>query len=529
VSDTAIFGCHHGHNVEVKRVPLTVAGLVGSPELRLTLRAGEGSLDRPIAWAHTSELVDPTPFLEGGELLLTTGQLLRRPSRQYRAYVQRLADAGAAGLGFGVGLPHVTTPSALVDAAQEIGLPLVEIPLETPFIAISKAVSRSLAADEYAAIKQTYEAQQAMTRAALAADGPGSLVRQVSKVLNCWALLLDAGGSVLHAAPTTARRRRRALDEDLDRLWTARPPASAATTLGDDTVVIQSLGAGGVVRGFLAAGRSTPWTAQDHHVLNTAASLLTLGREQSRRLDEAHRRLRVGAWKLLLAGELEAAEGVTRDLGGSLPDEPLRVLAVAGDPGQRIAAADLLMSRAAAVSETAFHAETEQHLVVVVKAERALDAWVTELPSRLSNLFIGVSEICGYPDLAEGHRQAAHAAEGGVAVGTHLSRFGDLAHEGLGRFMDTDRAQAFAAACLEPLVAHDRTGRGDLVNSLRVWLAHHGQWDPAAARLGVHRHTLRQRIDKAQRLLARDLSRPGDRAELWLALEVHTALSSSTG
>jgi purine catabolism regulator len=53
---------------------------------------------------------------------------------------------------------------------------------------------------------------------------------------------------------------------------------------------------------------------------------------------------------------------------------------------------------------------------------------------------------------------------------------------------------------------------------LRVWLAHHGQWDPAAARLGVHRHTLRNRIRRAEELLGRSLDSPGLRAELWLAL-----------
>jgi purine catabolism regulator len=51
-----------------------------------------------------------------------------------------------------------------------------------------------------------------------------------------------------------------------------------------------------------------------------------------------------------------------------------------------------------------------------------------------------------------------------------------------------------------------------------VWLAAHGQWEAAAGRLGVHRHTLRKRIRRAAELLDRDLDSPGVRAELWLAL-----------
>ena len=80
-------------------------------------------------------------------------------------------------------------------------------------------------------------------------------------------------------------------------------------------------------------------------------------------------------------------------------------------------------------------------------------------------------------------------------------------------------ARIYGENLLAPLRRHDETGRGDLVESLRCWLEHHGHWDIAAARLGVHRHTLRNRITKAQELLGRDLDSPGVRAELWVALQ----------
>jgi purine catabolism regulator len=80
--------------------------------------------------------------------------------------------------------------------------------------------------------------------------------------------------------------------------------------------------------------------------------------------------------------------------------------------------------------------------------------------------------------------------------------------------------QAFAASLLAPLRKHDEVGRGELVVSLRGWLEHHGHWDLAAARLGVHRHTLRNRMARVEELLGRSLDSPGVRAELWLALQV---------
>jgi hypothetical protein len=67
--------------------------------------------------------------------------------------------AGVVGLGFGTGLGHDVVSAVLVEAAASRGLGLVEVPRDVPFIAISKAVSKALAADEYAALTRTSEAQ----------------------------------------------------------------------------------------------------------------------------------------------------------------------------------------------------------------------------------------------------------------------------------------------------------------------------------------------------------------------------------
>ena len=82
-----------------------------------------------------------------------------------------------------------------------------------------------------------------------------------------------------------------------------------------------------------------------------------------------------------------------------------------------------------------------------------------------------------------------------------------------------DAVRAFADGLLRALRDHDATGRGDLVASLRAWLSRHGQWDAAAADLGVHRHTLRYRMRRVEEILGRSLDDPDVRMELWLALK----------
>src|SRR5918996_192851 len=96
---------------------LTVRGLV--TEMGLELAVGEDGADAPIRWVHISELPDPTPWLSGGELLLTTGIQLDSEKRQ-REFVRLLSGRHLAGLGFGTGFDHPRLPDGLV--LEERGL-----------------------------------------------------------------------------------------------------------------------------------------------------------------------------------------------------------------------------------------------------------------------------------------------------------------------------------------------------------------------------------------------------------------------
>jgi PucR family transcriptional regulator, purine catabolism regulatory protein len=503
-------------------VPPTLRDVLRIQDLGLVVRAGDEELDRPISCAHTSELDDPTPFLAGGEVLLTTGQFGETTDQDLTAYVKRLAAAGVAGLGFGLGPPHPhpRTPPALVAAADEVGLPLLEVPPGTPFIAISQAVFRATAAEACAAVRRIHESQHALTRAAVGRDAASAVGRLLAHELKAWTLVLDATDALVVAEPASAARWVSGLGHVLDRLRTSRPPASGVFRFGDAEVLLQSLGSGPRVRGFLAAGRAASYTESERQLLNTAAWLLSVGLEQSHALDAVERQLRAGVLELLQAGAVSAARPVARELHRELPGEPIRLVALAGRPEARAAGTELLKSEATRMREGVFYAEADDVTVVAVTDARPLGSWLLTLPSRIDGLSIGVSEPADYEHFSDARRQAAQAAEAGMQGGTRVTSFAELRKGGLVLFMDFERAQTFAAAVVEPLVRHDQIGRGDLVNSLRVWLKNNGQWDPAAAQLGVHRHTLRQRIHKVERLLDRPIDSPNTRAELWLALQV---------
>jgi len=127
-------------------VELTVESLIG--ELGLRLVSGQESAQAQVRWVHSTELPDPTPWLKGGELLLTTGIALEGPKLQ-RELIDRLAEHDIAGLGFGTGFAHKRLPAALLTAARKRGFPLFEVPYELPFIAITERAFAHLLDERY--------------------------------------------------------------------------------------------------------------------------------------------------------------------------------------------------------------------------------------------------------------------------------------------------------------------------------------------------------------------------------------------
>ncbi|MFI8489584.1 PucR family transcriptional regulator [Streptomyces rubrogriseus] len=544
-------------------MPPTLASLVHHSALKLTVRAGEDRLDVPVRWAHVSELADPVPYMEGGELLLITALKLdaEDPEAMHR-YVKRLAGAGVVGLGFAVGVNYDDVPEALVDAARQEGLPLLEVPRRTPFLAISKAVSAAIAADQYRAVTAGFAAQRELTRRTLT-DGPEGLLAALAAQVDGWAALYDASGAVVATAPEWAGRRAARLTADVQRL--RERPAPASSVVGGagntehsenaDRVELHSLGTSRRPRSALAVGTAAALGTAERYAVHSAIALLTLTTERSRSLHEAGLRIDAAVLRMLLAGEPDHARTVAGDLYGGLLDAPFRMIVAesgaarnrtstaahtaagtGGDPGGDPLGvlAEAAESAAARAGEAVLVVPDGERLVVLATDGGAAVAACVEHASALEaarpaaeplaggdeeSLVVGLSAPSGPIAAATAYKQAQQALSVARRRGRVCVEHEHVAAGSVLPLLADDAVRAFADGLLRALRDHDATGRGDLVASLRAWLSRHGQWDAAAADLGVHRHTLRYRMRRVEEILGRSLDDPDVRMELWLALK----------
>ncbi|AXK36299.1 PucR family transcriptional regulator [Streptomyces armeniacus] len=595
-------------------MPPTLASLVQHSSLRLSVLAGQERLDTPVRWAHASELADPTPYLDGGELIMITAlKMDAEDPEAMRDYVQLLAGRGVVGLAFAAGVNYERVPDALVKAAREANLPLLEVPRRTPFIAISKVVSAAIAAEQYQAVTAGFDAQRDMTTAALSQEGPAALLARLAGHVNGWAALYDASGAVVATAPAWAARRAARFTAEAERLRDRPAPASAVVSeseAGDDRVELQSVGTGRRAKAVLAVGTAARLGTAERYAVHSAVALLTLTTERSRALQEAEQRLGAAVLRMLLSGEANHARAVAGRLYGGLLDAPMRVIVAepAAGPAARHRAvgaatgtgggsygdaagtgpgvgggpaahaitpsgapvegpdpatgsphgtpgggsgqmpggcllddlADAMETAAARNGEAVLVVPDGERLIVLASdggaaaaacARFAADASAergergergdrTDPGTRQEDApVIGVSAPAGLPATAVAFKQADQALSVARRRGAVLVEHEDVAAGSVLPLLADDAVRAFADGLLRKLHEHDAHGRGDLVASLRAWLSRHGQWDAAAADLGVHRHTLRYRMRRVEEILGRSLDDPDVRMELWLALK----------
>src|SRR3954453_6284679 len=296
---------------------LTVREVLG--DLDVDVLAGEANLDVPVRWVHISELRDPTPWLSGGELLLTTGRALDTPKRQ-REFIATLADHGLAGAGLGTGFTHETVPDALVEAAKERGFPLFEVPYELPFIALTEQAFTRLVNEQYALLQRSIAAQERLQRIVLSERGLDAIVGALANLVGGTAIVYDGRGErqamrgfrreldaeVVDALGVELRGRARRGD---GKSFVPSHPDLAPRGLALPVGAGEAPDRGGVPAAWLVAVKDSGGLAEiDRFIPHQAVTVVALELLRRRVADSTERRLAGDVLTAVVSGELEGLE-----------------------------------------------------------------------------------------------------------------------------------------------------------------------------------------------------------------------------
>ena len=511
---------------------LTVESLVG--ELGLEMACGEKSADAQVRWVHATELLDPTRWLTGGELLLTTGIQLQTPKQQ-RDLIKKLAEHNIAGLGFGVGFTHQKLPTALLNAARKLDFPVFEVPYELPFIAITERAFTHLAGEQYERLRRAMAIQERLERLVLEERGLDELVRVASGAIGGVVGVLDAHGQTLawHAhVPALREPERQAIVRQVSETPSGSrhlPPAPFEPRLARWQGRILALPViardQAAAHAWLIGATSQPALGDyERLILRQTVTVVALELMHLRIERETERRLAGDVLAEALTGRLHPDELLARLRPFGVGEQAAVLAFAVADPG---ASAPLLERTLARIGVRGLVATRAGLLCAVISAsdsepmEIARQARI-ELAAEREQVRAAVSRAAPTHSLRLSFHEARCALE---AVRIANGSAPEVAsHKDLGAFQlllslqDDDALVSYCRGVLGPVEESEGEYGDELLRSLDVFIEQNGHWERAAAALYCHRHTLRYRIKRVEQLTGRDFSNARDRIEFWLAL-----------
>lgn len=497
--------------------------------------AGESHLGRAVRWVHVTELLNPADFLEGGELVLTTGMPYPEDASELRDYVDQLADVGAAGLIVELGHRYRKVPDELVAACRAREVPLVELARGVRFIDVTQTVHALILDGQGALLRRGRDIQDIFTALTLRGAGPEELVHTTAELTGAPVVLEDLTHRVLmcellgrpYEPVVSAWSRRSRAAPTLEKITPSGPEGWLIAPVQDPH--------GPWGRLVLLEGRLNAEPDPEHVlVLERAAVALTMAR------------LAGPAW-----WERRAHRSVLRDLYERRFRSPADARARAealGLPafGHRLFAVVIRHTHtgpdehlderiAKALTQTGIRAltgETAPGRIGVLLALAQASAWqpVAERIGRLAREELGPEAVVavgpGVTDLSGIARSWQEAEQTAEAITPdsperwfYVPADVELP-ELLGVLREDTRLQRYAERQLIRLIEHDDRNSGDLLPALRAYLTAAGNKSVAAKRAGMSRQAYYQRLHTIERLLGCDLESGLQRTSLHVAVLV---------
>jgi DNA-binding PucR family transcriptional regulator len=505
--------------------------LLAHPALGLRLlHAGSDpdALDRPVRWVYTTDLIDPARYLSGGELVIS-GLVWRREPADSERFVAAVAGARAVALAAGEAVFH-GIPDDLVEACSRHGLPLLAVPEEVSFAAVTELVVGALTAARGDRLAHTLGRQRQLLSAVAGGLGLDELAAEVSAATGVVIRVLSATGRAVVPGPTPLSGDE--LDAVVTTYLTAERLPAVVPGIERSVFPVGPASEQRVTSWFVAAdGDCTSWDAEIGDTVGELVAITALDRaRRSERLRLA-REITEDAIALIASGSANRPETAVRLRQASLDPEGSLVVAVAG-----FADADRVDTARSVLVDAASHAGPPAVGVHDGLAVALLPAGPPDAPTdavigaalRLlgpglapDRLTVGVSRPATIDALSGALQEARHARElaarrpGPVHVVTGAEV---TSHVALLAAVPDEVRRAFAARVLEPVLDYDaRTGAG-LQETLEAFLECSGSWSRAAQRLHLHVNTVRYRIGRVEELTGRNLAELADRVDVYLAL-----------
>ncbi|MEO7146905.1 MAG: PucR family transcriptional regulator ligand-binding domain-containing protein [Terrimesophilobacter sp.] len=507
-------------------MPLSLSEILLHPALTPAnpiIRAGFDSADAAqVRWVHSSEVLDIASLLHGGELLLTGAtHLANVDAQQQIEYVQSLAKRKIAALAIESGPRMRSLPTALVDAAQKMGLPLVELRKIVPFVDVAESINSVLVGESAARLRQADLISHSVAAELAEGRGLDQLLAVLSDMISANVSLTGMMGNLLGAATFNEHSSKmpvHSIDIEVPLRGSVTGNLHIDVPEGSDPDLAHAAGKRVIDILTLALQWQHPPTL-------TEAARAELFRAIT---------VRGARWRI---PQLASAAGldptdqvvaiVTRALGSATT--PFRIGHILSRPDRTILT----------------HSESNESLALVVLHHGTARAQRTELLNDLTEAIAGQNHVASVGPLAAEMGEATDSlTEARIALDVTSLRHQGLKHHvtgnkrpsvatfAAGMVIDAESVAAerlahkyirpevrahFVNELLSELIEHDRARSGQLLETLSCWLDFGCNTSQSARELHIERQSMHNRLIRIFDLIGGDPRGTGRLAGLFLA------------
>lgn len=547
---------------------LTIREALELPAFENTaLIAGESGIENFIKWVTTIEIIEDISRFQSGELVITTGYGLTDSDAYKDRFLQLIKEKKLAGLAVYTGFYMADIPDMFIQAANEHELPLIEIPASINFSTLTKAVLEQLVNTQTSRLKHSLFVHKQLTKMAMNQHGLPDTLKQAAPLTKASLFVFDGRFNHMASAVQKSHENKMNCDRDslilngetvpLDELFQLFEEAAGEPLFKQDYVCLLSpVQNDDVVYGYLLSCHYyNDWSEMDAVVIEHISTLIGIEMVKKYAVDEAEVRIHGElADQLLHKEHLHYQETVKRgerlgyDLtrphaavymkmarpsfdtvrsdkpGGKLYDHARSQFTSAGRQVILLPKTDELYCL---IEMPSTDKNSEKELLQLLENIHA--SWLEQNSGELS---IGTGRP--YNNLTFFSESAREAENSVYYASLLLNKSNIVAYSDLG-FYDVLIQMDLAGISLRNYSEHylgdlllGTHVRRDLIHTLETYFANNCNLQQTAARLFIHRHTLKYRLTQIEKKTGCNLQSADARFNLHLACAAYkfTELSS---
>ena len=532
--------------------------------------AGYQSLHNVVKGVTIMEAPDIVNWLAGGELLLTSLYSTSGGEVNYQEFVRKLFDKGICALAVKVRRFVDEIPLEIIETANEVGLPIIEVEGNVRFVDIMYPVMEMLFNKQVVELKYYKEVQERFTALALHGEGLESITEILAELVGNPVAVFDKNRKCLHTTDIKINQFSdvtefydRELLSDKFSFYRHKVvfPSCGVEPIPQVVVPIEALSQ---INAYLTVAEiNRPLQDMDFICLEHAATVVTLDRVKRFAVREVEQKFRNDIIEHLISGEvevntlLERASVLEWDINRPFVVVLFNIKHIDAYLAEKKAQQDkLVLQGIKSEIQTMITGLMKVHtrdfilghkgdsIIVLWPVNETIDKLFKDIKQtgqevqnqtkkRLKKISIsmGIGDVAAeIQDIPQSYKEAQDAI-----------RFGEMLHgdnvicsfQELGvlrilcKFGERNALEEFVPRPLRKLFDYDQINQGELLKSLKVFLECNGNASKAAKELFIHYKTLLYRLERIKDITELNLEDNKNRLELELGLKIMRLLNQT--